>query len=59
MNTYTIYFKNGTVFTFNCESFTVHYSNITGEIISYSYENVEGAFPTFIKCDEIMMVVKG
>lgn len=28
MNTYTIYFKNGTVFTFSCESFSVTYSSL-------------------------------
>lgn len=59
MNTYTIYFKNGTTFTFSCESFSVTYSKLTDEIVGYSLKGVEGAYPTFIKCDEIMMVVKG
>lgn len=58
MKKYTAYLKNGAKVSFRCEDFTVIYSSLTDIAVDYKLVKPVIPYPTYIKTDEIIMVVK-
>ena len=51
-------FKNGSQFSFKCDSFTLEKSNITGNIIGYEYKGVSDNKPLYIDFSEILYIYR-